>query len=156
MAPPGDEHGRLAFRVGRLLATFTDTHRLGDIRTETGFLLRRDPDLVRAPDTSFVRRERRQEPERRQGFFDGPPDLAIEIVSPGDTADELARKVEEYLLAGTGRVWVIQPTLGTVVVYRPGFTAHTFHANETLDSSDAGFDIAGLSLPVADLFADEP
>jgi Uma2 family endonuclease len=67
---------------------------------ETGFTLQRNPDTVRAPDVSFVCRERDAAPRSRRGFVPGAPDLAIEIRSPDNTLAELATKAAEYLEAG--------------------------------------------------------
>src|SRR5687768_105646 len=84
MSPAGAEHGVVAARFVRYLSEFIDQHDLGAVfSSETGFTIERDPDLVRAPDASFVRRERIGSSIPR-GYFDGVPDLAVEVVSPDD------------------------------------------------------------------------
>ena len=90
MAPTGHVHGKVAMRLGARLDQYVDEHKLGVIyAAETGFRLASDPDTVRAPDVAFVRQDRLDLAEEPQGYFPGPPDLAVEVVSPGDT-DRLA------------------------------------------------------------------
>ena len=83
---------------------------------ETGYTLRQGPDTVRGPDVSFVFRPRVE--GRGSGFPTGAPDVAVEVVSPSDTAAEVARKVAEYLAGGSQRVWVVYPSVRRVVIHR--------------------------------------
>jgi len=72
-------------RSGWPLAQHVEENGLGAVfAAETGFLLEGNPDTVRAPDVAFVRRDRVEEVGETAGFFPGPPDLAVEVVSPGD------------------------------------------------------------------------
>ena len=87
---------------------------------ETGYTLRTGPDTVRGPDVSFVFHPRIE--GRGSGFPSGAPDIAVEVVSPSDTAPEMARRVADYLAAGTQRVWVVYPA-GRRVVSTPVLTA---------------------------------
>lgn len=61
--------------------------------------------------------------------------------------------MNEYLAAGTRRVWLVRPRLRTVTVHRPNGDAHTYQLGDTLTSDDAGFDVAGFALPLSDIFA---
>lgn len=88
-----------------------------------------------------------------RGFFPGVPDLAVEVVSPEDTPKDVRDKVDEFLAAGTPRVWVIHPARRTVTVYRPGGTPSVRAGTDTLTSEDAGFEVQGFSLSLSDLFA---
>src|SRR5690606_13059569 len=98
---------------------------------ETGFIIARNPDRVRAPDVAFVRRERLlKEPQR--GFFEGPPDLAVEVVSPNDTHAEVAAKVEQWLAAGTVSVWVVDPLNRTLDLHRGGSAIVRLHQDDEL------------------------
>jgi Uma2 family endonuclease len=83
------------------------------------------------------------------GFFDGPPDLAVEIISPNDTLAEVAMKAAEYLSYGTRRVWVINPRNRTATVYRPDHEPRLIAENGSLDGEDV---LPGFSLALADLF----
>src|SRR5215210_9215561 len=82
MAPAGHHHGRLTVNVTIPLGQHVREHGLGSVyAAETGFLLARDPDMVRAPDVAFVRRERLTAPRDTTSYFPGAPDLAVEVVS---------------------------------------------------------------------------
>jgi Uma2 family endonuclease len=96
ISPAGLEHGEVALRIGRLLQEFVDAKGLGAVfAAETGFKVETNPDLVRAPDASFIRKARL--PDRRpKGFFDGAPDLAVEVISPGESRREVAAQVAQH------------------------------------------------------------
>jgi Uma2 family endonuclease len=153
MVPPaGGRHGRVSRAAFRRMDAFVLLHDLGEMYFETGFVLRKAPDVVRAPDVAFV--AKRPGPEAApEGYFDGAPSLAVEVVSPSDRDVRVSRKVAEYLDAGSARVWVIRPEIRTVTVHRPGGDAHTYGAGDRLTSSDAGFAAEGFELPLDDLFA---
>ena len=153
MAPAGGDHGRKASRLSAKLLSFIERHALGDIGVEVGYLLKRNPDLVRAPDVSFTVASRLQEGRFPDSFVEGPPTLAVEVVSPKDHDDDVATKVEEYLAAGTERVWVVRPKVQTITVHRPGGDAHTYRRGDTLGSDDASFPVEGFALSVDAVFA---
>ena len=117
--PPGWTHGSIAANIAALLLGFVRPRRLGAVVVESGYVLARGPDTVRGPDVSFVRADRVPHADVAHRFYEGAPDLAVEIVSPDDRAREIARKVANYLQAGTRAVWVVYPDLGTVVVHTP-------------------------------------
>jgi Uma2 family endonuclease len=78
MAPAGSRHGRIALRLGGLLELYVRSHGLGEaVGAETGFILRRNPDTVRAPDAAFIAKARVPSTGLPDGFFPGPPDLAV-------------------------------------------------------------------------------
>jgi Uma2 family endonuclease len=86
LAPSGNEHGRVTMRFSSPLALHVDELGLGAVyAAETGFLLARDPDTVRAPDIAFPRRDRLSIAPSERGYSPGAPDLAVEVISPGDT-----------------------------------------------------------------------
>jgi Uma2 family endonuclease len=116
-----------------------------------GYIIRRDPDVVRVPDVSFISRERLPEGGIIDGFCPVPPDLAVEIVSPNDTFNEVQAKVHEYLEAGTRLVWVVWPQGRSVMVH----TAETI-AELGADGVLTGGDVLpGFEVPVARLFEQE-
>lgn len=118
MAPAGGAHGEIALRIGSFLFQFVEDHGLGrTFGAETGFLL--DNDLVRAPDASFVRNDRLPK-SVPIGFIEGPPDLAVEVTSPGDTPRYIREKVNTWLVKGTTSVWVLDPSSKTVAIHRMG------------------------------------
>ena len=152
--PVGGPHGSIALDIGGELRTFVAAHGLGRAGVEVGFRLARNPDVVRAPDVHFVRAEgladRRSLPP---GFFPGPPDLAVEIVSPEDTDREVAEKLGQYLRADTLRVWIVRPEARTLTVHRPDGSARVYGAGDILTSDDAGFAVPGFRLALTEIFA---
>ncbi len=150
--PVGGPHGRFAGRVYSRLDRFIETHRLGEAGLEVGFILSRNPDTVRAPDVHFVRANRLTNGHMPAGFFRGAPDLAVEVVSPGDTDSELVEKLMHYQRSGVLRAWVVRPEARTITVHYPDNNAHTFYDGDTLTSADAGFEIEGFALDVTELF----
>jgi Uma2 family endonuclease len=136
MSPTGGEHGHVS------------QTRAGWLTTETGFLIARDPDVVRAPDAAFVSRERVPRP-LPTAYVPFAPDLAIEVVSPGDTYTEVQDKVGEYLAAAVREVWVIDPRRKRIQVQTPGGATRVFGAGESLTTSL----LPGWSLTLEALFA---
>jgi Uma2 family endonuclease len=153
MPPVGDDHGDRAGRIHIPLWQFVSEHGLGAVRIESGFRLRLGPDLVRAPDVSFVRKERLDPDRDRSRYFEGPPTLAVEVVSPGDSEIEVSKKVGEYLVAGAERVWIVRPALRNVTVHRPDGNAHTYSLDDVLTSDDAGLAVDGFQLSLRQIFA---
>jgi Uma2 family endonuclease len=150
VTPTGGEHGILAGFLTVELGGFVRAHRLGTIYVaETGFVLSRDPDTVRAPDVSFVSGARSAAERAPRGFVEGPPDLAIEIRSPENTRMELAAKTEDYLAAGARLVWIVEPRSRQVQVHRPNQPAVTLSVGDRLEGGDV---VPGFELSISDLF----
>ena len=150
MAPAGHEHGRVALNLAWRLGQHASTHRLGTVyAAETGFLIRRDPDTVRAPDVAFIASARADAARALRGYFPGAPDLAVEVVSPSDTFSDVEEKVFEWLDAGSIAVVVVDPRRRQVTVSRGKQDIRVQGAGDVLDLS---FVVAGFSIPVADLF----
>ena len=149
MAPPGFGHGGTAVRIAFPLEQVVREHQLGWVVVESGFKLFRDPDTVRAPDVAFVSVARLPPLEERDGFFPGAPDLAVEVVSPGDTASEVFEKVQEYLTAGTRLVWVADARLQRVTVYRANGTVQFHGPDDALSGEDV---LPGFTLAIRDIF----
>jgi Uma2 family endonuclease len=134
MSPAGQMHGEIAATILIMLGQFARRQKSGRVyAAETGFILKRNPDTVRAPDVAFVRSERLSQPTPKTGFFDGPPDLAVEVVSPSETQAEIDGKLLDYLDAGVQVVWIVYPTTRTIAVYRSLTAVHILTINDTLD-----------------------
>jgi Uma2 family endonuclease len=117
VSPAGARHGRVVARVTRALADFVEARRLGVVLAgDVGFVLRRDPDTVRAPDVAFLAAARLKGPLPAE-FVTGAPDLAIEILSPGDRRSEVDQKAAEFIAAGATAVWAIDPGAETAKIY---------------------------------------
>ena len=150
MPPAGGEHGRVAFNLARELGVHVKARGLGTVyAAETGFVLGRNPDTVRAPDVAFIRAERRGETATAR-FIPGAPDLAVEVLSTHDTHRSLAAKAADWLAAGARLLWVVDPEARTVTVHRPGAEPLVLGEDERLDGDDV---VPGFRLPVADIFA---
>jgi Uma2 family endonuclease len=107
----------LAMRLGRFLLTFVEQHDLGIVAGADG-MLRLAPGLVRIPDVSFVSWARL--PQRhipRQPIPDLVPDLAVEVLSAGNTPREMDQKLQEYFAAGVRLVWYVLPDHQEVHIY---------------------------------------
>jgi Uma2 family endonuclease len=151
MPPAGFEHGICAAEIGSRLNVHVRTHQLGYVcGAETGFKIAQNPDTVRAPDAAFVRQASIERQGIVKGYWEGAPDLAIEVISPGDTYAEVAEKVEEWLAAGCTMVWVINPRRETVEVYRADEDFTVLRGTDMLEGRDV---VEGFQCQVQDIFA---
>jgi Uma2 family endonuclease len=150
MTPTVMKHGIIVTRVSKVLDIFVQEHKLGQVGAgDVGFITKRDPDTVRAADVLFIAAGRLAGVEG-EGFLPIAPDLAVEVVSPGDRWSEVLTKVNEYLAAGVRLVWVVDPRTETVHVYRLG-RVEQLSADDTLDGGDV---LPGFALLVSEIFAD--
>ncbi|HWA97431.1 MAG TPA: Uma2 family endonuclease [Pirellulales bacterium] len=150
MTPAGFEHGEIIMELATRMRIHVKQRRLGSVlSSDTGFILSRDPDTVRAPDVSFVVASRIERIGSPKTFFPGAPDLAVEVVSPNDRVNELDEKVQEYLAAGSQEVWVINPKTRTATVYRNDGTVAVLTERDALNGGSL---IPGFTCAVADIF----
>lgn len=150
MVPAGSNHGRIAVNVAVHLAQYVRANNLGRVyAAETGFRLALDPDTVRAPDVAFIRQERIEEVGEVEGYWPGAPDLAVEVISPGDLYTEVEEKVFTWLEAGTRLVVVVDPRRHTVTVYRGKGDIRVLTEGELLRGEDV---VPGWEVAVEELF----
>ena len=147
LAPPNDEHGSTALNVGTAFNIYSRRRGVGEARVETGYTLRQGPDTVRGPDVSFVFRPRVE--GRGSGFPPGAPDIAVEVVSPSDTAAGMARKVADYLAAGSQRVWVVYPAGRRVIIHRADGSVLSYAGDDVITDEEL---LPGFSLPLSEIF----
>jgi Uma2 family endonuclease len=145
--------GYLALQIGRLLGDFADEHNRGVVAgaDATSRIL---PGLVRIPDVAFVSWDRL--PGRvlpKEPIPALVPDLAVEVLSEGNTPGEMKRKLKEYFLAGVQLVWFVDPTRRTVEVFTAPDVSTVFTEGQTLDG---GAVLPGLRLAVRNIFARVP
>lgn len=146
--PPGFEHNWIMKMVQKLLGDHVDAQGLGLVLPgDTLFQLDPASRYGRGADVAFVRQERIP-PGRVVGAFPGSPDLAFEIVSPGDRPADLEQKVEDYLRFGTQAVVVLHPDTRSARVRRPGADL-TLGPNDELDLDPV---VPGFRVTVRDLF----
>lgn len=149
MSPAGSQHGGVIVALTLPLAQFVKSHRLGRVfGAETGFIIARNPDTVRAPDVAFVGKERLSG-ELPHGFFPGAPDLAVEVVSPDDRASEVLAKAQAWLGAGCRLVWVADPKTRSITVYRSLRDIVVLTSADTLDGGDV---LPRFKLSVSEVF----
>jgi Uma2 family endonuclease len=150
MPPTGDEHGGVTMELAATLYRHVKLNNLGRVyAAETGFKLESDPDTVRAPDIAFVSIERIQAAGRIQGYRNGAPDLAVEVTSPSNTKREMAEKAKEYFAAGARLVWIVNPKLKSVTVYRSLNDIIMLTEKDTLEGDEV---VPGFQIPVAEIF----
>ena len=150
MPPAGGRHGSVAMRIGSLLSAHATANELGEVfAAETGFILRRGPDTVRAPDASFIAKDRLPPGELPAGYFEIMPDLAVEVLSPNDRAGEVLDKVDDWLQAGVLLVWVINPAARSAMVYGTSNDRQEVAEDGSLDGAEV---VPGFTCQLRDLF----
>jgi Uma2 family endonuclease len=150
MSPPGSEHGAVIARLTVALGKYVEENDLGEtFGAETGFKLASDPDTVLGPDLAFVSNEKIPPTGIPVKYWPGAPDLAVEVISPGNTRREIEEKIEEYLAAGVRAVWIVNPKHRTVIVHRANAEPLTLSENDTLDGQDI---VPGFQYDIARLF----
>ena len=130
------EEARLAVQLGYLILSYLDENDLGVCVGADG-MMRIAPGLVRIPDVAFVSWDRlpgRESPQ--EPIPDLAPDLAVEVLSEGNTKAEMTRKVREYFEAGVVLVWLIDPKKRTARVFSNVGKSILVQANESLDGGD--------------------
>ncbi|MCE9545729.1 MAG: Uma2 family endonuclease [Planctomycetia bacterium] len=141
-------HGWIVGNVSVPLAEYVNQLKLGRVfGAGTGFLIARNPDSVRAPDFAFVRADRITG-EVPTEFFPGPPDLAVEVLSPSNSASEIQEKTEDWLHNGCHEVWLIDPQRRTASICV--FSGRGVQI-ETVDTLSSEL-LPGFTLAVAELF----
>ena len=139
----------LAIELAGLLRDFVKPRKLGTLAGEAG-MLRLSPGLVRIPDLSFISRARLAHHRRaRAPILPLAPDLAIEVVSEGNTRREMARKVSEYFASGCRLVWLVDPRTRTVAVYTSTAKPIMLTEKQVLTGGDV---LPGFRLPLRKLF----
>jgi Uma2 family endonuclease len=146
---PGARHGWLVQKLFSALDAHVKQHGLGIVINETGFLLSVDPPTVRGPDLAVILSENLPREELPEGFWTMPPDLAVEVLSPSNSAVEIHEKVVDYLTAGTRLVWVVDPHTRTVIVYGSRDESRLLTLGDDLEGGEI---LPGFRIAIADLF----
>jgi Uma2 family endonuclease len=151
MSNSGLEHGEIGLLLGGRLIFYVREHKLGSaFDSSTGF--RMQSGNVRSPDVGFIAKARLQGLKRPpKGFFEGAPDLAVEVLSPSNTLEEIHNKIVEYFENGTRLIWVINPQEYYVLVYHTSSPDVFLRVGDDLDGEDV---VPGFSMAIAELFAE--
>jgi Uma2 family endonuclease len=148
MSPVGYAHTVISSRVHYFLSHYVLSRNLGTVTGEQGgFTIKRNPDTVRAPDVAVVLASQNAA-NLVEGYFEGAPALAVEVVSPGDTKREVSDKIADYLSCGVHTVWVVEPKKRSVTVHS-GMGVQTYYEGDTLNGGDL---LPEFSLKVSDIF----
>ncbi|MDG2990942.1 Uma2 family endonuclease [Candidatus Synechococcus calcipolaris G9] len=150
MGNSGALHGYVCSLLLTALASYSLSNKLGAIfDSSTAFTMKNGN--KRSPDISFFAKERLQGiTELPTGFLDGAPDLAVEVLSPGNTVEEIHDKLVEYFENGTRLAWIIHPNEHYILAYR--CAQEPDRLLKSIDSLDGEEVVPGFTLPVADLF----
>lgn len=151
MGNSGMEHGWIASILNGAMFSFVQPRKLGVIcDSSTAFTMKSGN--KRSPDLSFIAKERLQGVKRLpRGYFQGSPDLAVEIPSPTNTVEEIHDKIVEYFENGTRLVWVIHPDEQYVLVYHSPSPDGFLRVGDRLDGGNV---VPEFTLPLAELFAE--
>lgn len=151
MNPAGNIHGRIAVKFTWRLAQHVEKNDLGEVyAAETGFKISTNPDTVRAPDVACISRTRLDEVGETEGYWPGAPDLAVEVISPGDTYTGVEEKVSDWLDAGTKLVVILNPRKKTATIHRPQGNVSILGVGDTLDCRDV---VEGFEVAVGEIFS---
>jgi len=148
--PAGGPHNTAATNLILLLGPHVRQRGLGRVFVDgIGYELLRLPRTVRVPDGSFVRADRLPEAGIGPGLLKLAPDLAIEVLSPTETASELEEKLDDYLVSGTPLIWVVDPARRTVMIVSADAPVRWLREGDTLDGGGV---IPGFTCAVSDIF----
>ena len=148
--PAGAPHGVAGANLVIALGTFVKRHALGRVFGDgVGYELVRVPHTVRMPDASFVRADCLPEAGVQPGLLRFAPDLAVEVLSPSETASSLEEKLHDYTVAGTPLIWVVDPERRTIMTIAADAPVRWLVEGDTLEG---GLIIPGFSCAVADVF----
>lgn len=145
--PPKGRHGQVQLEIGARLREVVKPNRLGWVVTESGVVIDTNPDTVRGPDVAFYSITR--QPQMPEDYFEIPPDIAVEVLSPDDRRPAVREKIREYVRAGVSLVWLVDPETRTVTVYAGSMRGTEYDETDTLDG---GTVLPGFTCPVVDLF----
>ncbi|HEX8198417.1 MAG TPA: Uma2 family endonuclease [Pyrinomonadaceae bacterium] len=152
--PGGNLHGIIIGRLARLISNYVHDNNLGETpAAETGYKIFFDPDTVRAPDISFISKEKLMRIGITEKFFPAAPDLAVEVVSPNDREKDIQGKIADYLIADVPLIWIVRPKNQTITVYRPDQEPQVLSRSNNLDGGNA---LPGFSCSLEQIFGNLP
>ncbi len=152
LMPTGHPHGYIEVLIAALLFNFVKLHKLGRVLGgEVGIYTRRSPDSVRAADAAFISNERFTQVQSTS-YLDVCPELIVEILSPDDTWSHMHEKLAEYFSVEARLVWVIDPRLEQIHVYRSLDDVTRLTRQDKLNGEDI---LPGFQIAIDEIFEDE-
>ena len=146
----GIRHGEIVTTLIFLLLSFIRPLRLGRlVASDAGMMLERGPDTVREPDIAFISAEKLPLDVDVPGFYEGAPDLVVEIASPSDSLAAVNDKAQMWLRFGVALVWVVFPESRTVEVHPASGPPVLLGEQDNLDGGDV---LPGFTCAVQDIF----
>jgi Uma2 family endonuclease len=151
LPPPGFRHGIVCANTGRILLEYAFAVGRGCVCTnDTGVVVEEDPDTVRGADVSYYDDDDKDFDEIEIRYAYEPPLLVAEILSPDDRVSRIVLRIDQYLKRGVSLVWLVDPDVRTVTVFRKGREPIVLRENDELTGEDL---LKGFVCRVADLFA---
>ena len=149
-AMPTRAHGIVQAKISHRVYNLLEQRPLGEAGSEIRYVFG-PPGHERGyvPDFAFVRAERLRPDDDLNGPFYGPPDFAVEILSPEDRPGKVYAKIAAYLRYGVRLVWLVDPEDRTVTVSTPGEDVRVLESGDTLDGGDV---LPGFSVAIDDIF----
>ncbi|MEX1094405.1 MAG: Uma2 family endonuclease [Planctomycetales bacterium] len=152
MNRPTFAHGRVCINIGYELESWARKCSAGMVvSNDSGVVTTRNPDSVRGPDVAFVRAERVPPRHLLKQWLDIPPDLIVEVLSPGDRWRAMVAKVGEYLESGVREVWIADPSRRELHIFRPDRAPVLVTDQEAVASESV---LPGFSCRVGEFFRD--
>jgi len=149
MPPPKSFHSLVALAVLEALQGYLKQNPFGRAMPEAGYILSRSPLTIRQPDVSVLSKARIHSSD---DYFEGAPELAVEVVSPSDIAEDLQIEVDQYLQAGAKRIWIVYPKTKRIHIFHESGSMTALDESQTLDGGDL---LPGFSVKAADLLLSE-
>ena len=136
MPLPRPPHGRITMLLGGPLLQFVLDRDLGAVYDHSGWQVTVNPDTVLGPDLAFVSKQRLREAGEFKGYWPGPPDLAVEVLSPSDRPYRVKPRISGWFGYGVKQLWIVNPKDRIVTVYRSISDATTFSGDDYLEAPD--------------------
>lgn len=147
------KHSIVVGRISHVLIAWLDADddaggviATGEVRCR----LSTEPDTMVGIDVAWFTGEEAIRRGEEEGFYDGPPVVAVEVLSPSDTHEDISDKIHRYLAVGTKQVWVVDPDFRTVTVYRTDRNPVFYNAEQELDGAP---ELSGFRVNTGLLFA---
>jgi Uma2 family endonuclease len=150
MPPPGKYHGFVCGRVSGVLTIYAAQRRRGyPCTNDSGLVVEHDPDTVRGPDVTFYEDDQTAESMDRKYAIE-PPRLVVEVLSPNDQTTRVLRRLSQYLKKGVPLVWLVDPEVRSVTVYRHGKDHYVLDEGEELTGEEV---LPDFRCRIAEFFA---
>jgi Uma2 family endonuclease len=150
--PTGHPHGFIESLLVFFLLSFIREHKIGRVLTgEVGIYTQREPDTIRAADIVFISNERYQQASPT-GYLDVAPELVVEIMSPSNTWSEAHEKLADYFAIGVQVVWMVDPQLEQIHVYRAPDQVTLLHKADTLRDEEL---LPGFEIKLTEIFVED-